>query len=130
MGRFARHFTDLEVYQRSAEQAAKLYVITGQFPHRELSRMGDQLLRSARAVPALIAEAWGRRWYVRAFREKLTQAWSEAMEVQAWLDQSTRCHFISKGDFNEMFAEWGVIQAMLMRMIQEAHRFRGRGGPS
>ena len=129
MARLVRHFTDLEVYQRSADLAARTYVMTGQFPPRERYRMSDQFLRSARSVPALIAEAWGRRWYVRAFREKLTQAWGEAMEAQAWLDQAKRCAFISENEFRDMFDQWQGVEAMLMRMIQEAHRFRGRGGP-
>ena len=127
MGRLARHFSDLDVYQRAADESARIYFLTADFPRREINRLSDQLVRSSRAVPALIAEAWGRRFYTRAFREKLSQAYSEATEVQAWLDMAKRCQFMSGDDCEAMSNEWHQISGMLIRMIQQAHRFKGNG---
>src|SRR5690606_13386743 len=111
-----RHFSDLDVYERSAEQSARIFFMTATFPYREINRLSDQIIRSSRAVPALIAEAWGRRWYTRAFREKLSQAYSEAVEVQAWLDLAKRCRFITAQQCQEMSAEWYEINGMIIRM--------------
>lgn len=51
------------------------------------------------------------------------------METQAWLDQAKRCGLITEAEYGELATEWQTIGRMLMRMIQQAPRFRGRGGP-
>jgi four helix bundle protein len=83
----------------------------------------DQIRRSSRAVSALLAEAWARRRYRAAFVNKVNQALGEAMETQAWLDQSRSCGCLDEDEYRRFNEAWDHIGAMLRRMIQRADGF-------
>ncbi len=77
-----RHFRDLDVYQRAFRLAMKIYEITKAFPNDERYSIVDQMRRSSRSVCSNIAEAWRKRKYIAAFKNKLTDAMQEASETQ------------------------------------------------
>jgi len=86
VARMSLGFRDLDVYQ----EAFRLGVWAGSFA-RQLKnardqRLGDQIIRSARSVPANIAEAWRKRMYPAHFAAKITDAEAEAAETQVWID--------------------------------------------
>ena len=116
-------FRDLEVYQLALDEAWKIFDITKSFPKEETYSLTDQIRRSSRAVNALIAESWGRRRYRAAFIDKISQAMSEAMETQAWLDHALKCKYINRNTYPELDDAWQHIGAMLNRMIQRADDF-------
>lgn len=120
------HFNDLRVYRLSSDAAYDIFRAARAFPRQERWDLSRQLLRASRAVPALIAEAWGRKQYPASFSEKLSQALGEAMEVQAWLECAHRCEYISTSDYEKMNAEWQGIGGMIRRMMQGADGFSGR----
>ena len=118
-----RHFRDLRTYQFAVKQVQSVYELTRSMPPCEQLRLADQLIRSSRAVPAMIAEAWGRRGYTRAFRDKLSQALAESMEVQVWLECARNCGYVSDEDFQSLDSAWQNLGGMIRRMMQEANRF-------
>ena len=61
-------------------------VFARQLTDRVDQRLGDQIVRSARSVPANIAEAWRKRMYPAHFVSKITDAEAEAAETQVWLE--------------------------------------------
>jgi four helix bundle protein len=119
----ARSFRDLDVYNRSLKLSSSLFEWSLTLPREERYGLASQIRRSSRAVGAILAEAWGRRRYKRAFAEKLTQALGEAKETQAWLDHARECNYMNQSDFDVYDDEWDRICAMLNRMIQQAESF-------
>ncbi len=71
----------------------------------------------------MIAEAWARRRYQRAFVNKIDEALGEAMETQAWLDHALDCGYLKSREHSELNYSWQHIGAMLNRMIQGAKDF-------
>ena len=118
-----RSFRDLEVYQKSLAEARSIFEISKRFPKEETYALTDQIRRASRAVGAMIAEAWGRRRYIAAFVNKLSEAMAEGMETQAWLDHALRCQYIRQEEHDAHDREWERIGGMLNRMQQRASNF-------
>ena len=118
-----KSFRDLNVYNKSREQTWKIFEISKSFPREERYSLNDQIRRSARAVNAMIAEAWARRRYQAAFENKINEALGEAMETQAWLDHALDCEYITQIQYRELDGGWQSIGAMLNRMIERADDF-------
>jgi four helix bundle protein len=120
---FARSFRDLRAYQLARAEAGKIVSITTGLPDEEKYGLALQIRRSARAVGALIAEAWARRRYEKSFVSKLIEAQGEAMETQSWLDHALDSGYIEMDDYNRMDAAWQAIGGMLQRMIDLSSSF-------
>lgn len=71
----------------------------------------------------LIAEAWPRRGYKRAFTNTLRIAAGEVCETQAWLHHAQRRGYITEEVYVERFDRWEHINAMLYSMIGKADQF-------
>ncbi|KPL18198.1 MAG: four helix bundle protein [candidate division Zixibacteria bacterium SM23_81] len=77
-----RSFWDLEVYKNS--YAASIEVITKivtKLPREERDDLADQLRRSAKAIPRLIAEGYAKRHQRRGFQKYLYEALGESNEM-------------------------------------------------
>lgn len=79
-------YRDLDVYRLSYELAMKVYRASKSFPRDELYSLTDQIRRSARSVPANIAEGWGKRKYPADFKRHLWIASGSLHEANVWLD--------------------------------------------
>jgi four helix bundle protein len=97
--------------------------MTKTFPKEETYSLTDQIRRSARAVNAMIGEAWARRRYPAAFANKINESLGEAMETQVWLDHALDCKYIDSGRHEELDAKWQRVGAMLNGMIDKADSF-------
>lgn len=113
MSRRIRSFRDLKVYQLALHQSGIVFDRSCAFPKQENFALTSQIRRSSRAVSALIAEAWARHQYPRAFRNTISQALGEVCETQAWLDHAYQHGYISQDEFKEMNDEWQQVWAML-----------------
>jgi four helix bundle protein len=118
-----KSFRDLDVYVLAREQAKRIFTISKSFPKEEKYSLTDQIRRSARAVNAMIAEAWARRRYPAAFINKIDEAMGEAMETQAWLDHALDCDYLDRNQYRALDEVWQKVGAMLNRMIQRADDF-------
>jgi four helix bundle protein len=119
----ARSFRELEVYRAAREQAREIFEVSREFPREETYALTDQIRRSARAVSALVAEAWGRRRYPAAFANKMSEALAEAGETQAWLDHAVDCGYLSTEQYQVLDAAWQSIGGMLFSMMQRSESF-------
>ncbi|MEW6097516.1 MAG: four helix bundle protein [bacterium] len=118
-----RHFRDLDVYQKAFRLAMKIFEITKSFPKDEAYFLVDQIRRSSRSVCSNLAEAWRKRKYIAAFRNKLTDAMQEASEIQCWLEFSLACKYIEKDIFEEIDNEYEQVLSMLNSMERNAEKF-------
>ena len=72
---------ELEVYKRAFKNAMKIFQTSKSFPSSEKYSLTSQITRSSRSVCANLAEAWRKRKYIAAFRNKLTDSMMEAAET-------------------------------------------------
>jgi four helix bundle protein len=115
-----RKHTDLEVYRRAFATAMQVFSMTKAFPPDERYSLTDQVRRASRSVCANLAEAWRKRRYEAAFISKLSDAESEAAEVQTWIQFSVKCGYIQRETGAELYREYDEIISMLVKMIHYA----------
>ena len=117
------HFTDLRVYQRAFEVAARIFVISKRWPVEERFALTDQIRRAARSVGANIAESWGKRRYKAHFLSKLSDADTENHEVEHWLLTAHHDGYLSEEEFASLIEEKREIGKMLGSMLQNPAPF-------
>ena len=122
-GRRARCFRDLVVYQKAKEVARRIYELSQEFPKEERYSLTDQGRRASRSVGAQIAEAWGKRRYEKHFVSKLTDADSEQLETQHWLETAFDCGYIDADQRDSLCNDLREIGRMLNSMIEKAASF-------
>lgn len=120
MSEHIRTFRELKVYQQAFEAAVEVYDLAEHFPKKERYRITDQILRSSSAVGALIAEAWRRRRYEKAWISKLNESEGEAAETQHWLSLAKRRGYITSEEFEALDEEYEHIQQRIVLMIHNS----------
>ena len=75
------NFRDLQVYQESFQLQIEIEDLLQNFPRQEQYLLTDQMRRSCRAIPALVAEGWSKRESIKEFQKFLRDATAEANEM-------------------------------------------------
>lgn len=84
-----RSFRDLEVYRSSYEAClVVMKEVVVKLPESEKYDLKDQLSRSCKAIPRLIAEGYAKRHQRLGFRKYLDDAMAECNETVVSLEQS------------------------------------------
>jgi len=120
---YVTSFRDLEVYKLSREIAREIFLLSNDFPKEEKYSLTDQVRRSSRSVGAQIAEAWGKRRYEAHFISKLTDADSEQLETQHWIDIAEECTYIDKSAKEKLLGKCESIGKMIQKMIDKSDTF-------
>lgn len=94
----ARHFRELDVYKAALDLATEVHRFGSKLPPEERFALADQMRRASRSVCANIAEAWRKRRYNGAFIARLSEAETEAAEMQAWLDVAQRLGYLNDAE--------------------------------
>jgi four helix bundle protein len=120
---YVKSFRDLEVYKLAREVSKEIYLLSKGFPAEERFSLTDQMRRSSRFVGAQIAESWAKRRYESHFISKLTDADSEQLETQHWLEISLECNYISEIQSQTLIHKNESIGRMLQSMIDKSSDF-------
>ena len=120
---YVKSFRDLEVYKLAREVIREIYNLSKEFPVEERYSLTDQIRRSSRSVGAQIAESWGKRRYELHFISKLTDADSEQLETQHWIEISNECNFIDEDTSANLIKKCESIGKMLYTMIEKSGSF-------
>jgi four helix bundle protein len=120
MGEFANSFRDLEVYQESMALALEIHEFAKTLPTEETYVLADQMRRASRSVPANISEAWRKRRYKAAFISKLSDAETEAAEMQCWLDFSLKAKYMQQTMYKDFDQRYEHVISQIIRMIDGA----------
>ncbi len=120
---YAKHFRELEVYQKAKVVSRSVFALTRSFPREETYSLTDQIRRSSRSVGAQIAEAWAKRRYEKHFVSKLTDADGEQMETQHWVSEALDCGYLQLSQAESLLEELEAIGKMLNRMMALADSF-------
>jgi four helix bundle protein len=82
----AQSYKDLEVYRLSFDLAKEIHKMTLNLPKYEMYEEGSQIRRSAKAIPANLAEGFGRRKYKNDYLRFLIYAHASCDETKVHLD--------------------------------------------
>ena len=92
-----KSFRDLEVYQNTYKAMIIVYKeVLPKLPNSEKFDLHDQLARSAKAIPRLIAEGYAKRHQRAGFQKYLDDAMAECNETIVSLEQARDLHNIDK----------------------------------
>lgn len=120
MSGFANSFRELDVYQKSLQLAVDVHEFAKTLPPEEKFALADQMRRASRSVPANISEAWRKRRYKAAFISKLSDAETEACEVQCWLDFSLKVQYMEQSMYDDFDRRYEHVIAQIIKMIDQA----------
>jgi len=120
---FVNSFRDLDVYKLSRRLANDIFELSKNFPKEEVYSLTSQIRRSSRSVGAQIAEAWGKRKYIKHFESKLTDADAEQLETQHWIETALDNNYISQETASELIMRYESLGKMIGAMIVKSSSF-------
>lgn len=110
-------FYDLEVYQRSYKAAIiVIQQIIPKLPKEEKYDLADQLRRSTKAIPRLIAEGYSKRHQKKGFQKYLDDALGESNETIVSLQQARDIYNILPDLCSEMTQEYEIISKKIYKL--------------
>ena len=123
MGKLVTSFRELDVYQNALNLAVDVHTLCKAFPADEKYVLSDQMRRSSRSVCGNVTEAWRKRRYKASFIAKLSDAETEATEVQCWLDVGHRLGYIDHTIKADLDTRYEKVIGQLVRMINSANKW-------
>lgn len=131
--KFIRSFTDLDVYQRSYKSALiaskELVPFLRNLKEYETA---DQISRSTKAIPALIAEGYAKRYQPKHLQKYIDDAIGEANESLVHVSITRDLGFPNKNVCNNLINEYIIIGKQLYNLgknWQESKRNFGGFSP-
>jgi len=120
-----RSFRDLEVYQNSY-QAMLLVMreIIPKLPDSEKYDLKDQLSRSCKAIPRLIAEGYAKRHQKQGFQKYLDDAMGECNETIVSLEQVKDIYKINVELCNELIRTYDKTGRQLYNLSTAWTKFK------
>ena len=123
MGKLAKSFRDLDVYQNGLQLVVEIHEFCKTLPKEERYSLADQMRRASRSVCSNIAEAWRKRRYQAAFVAKLSDAETEASEMQCWLDVARKLGYMSAEMYVKFDQRFERVISQLVTMIKNADKW-------
>jgi len=123
MGEFAKNFRDLDVYQNALQLVVEVHEFCKTLPAQERFALADQMRRASRSVCSNIAEAWRKRRYQAAFISKLSDAETEAGEMQCWLDVARKLSYMHTEMYEAFDHRYEHVISQIVTMIKSANKW-------
>lgn len=124
-----RSFRDLEVY-RNTYQAMLITMreVVFKLPSSERYDLKDQLSRSCKAIPRLIAEGYAKRHQRAGFQKYLDDAMAECNETIVSLEQAKDLYpdCVNVTPCNELIKTYDVSSRQLYRLAESWTRFKNK----
>lgn len=120
---YVSRFNQLLAYKYAMELAGLIFETTLKFPKEETYSLTDQIRRSSRSVGAQIAEAWGKRPYVKHFISKLTDSYAEVYETEHWIEVAFRCGYLTNDERSSLIDICMKVCQLLGGMMAKANQF-------
>ena len=119
-------YEDLEVYRNTYSAAIKIHkAVICKLPNHEKYDLIDQLRRSSKAIPRLIAEGYAKRHQKAGFQKYLDDALAECNETAVGLKQ---CRDIYDLECEELISIYDRTAKQIYRLAEVWTTFK-RGEP-
>ena len=117
----AHSFEDLEVFQRAYRVSLEVHRQSLTFPRIEQQALADQVRRASKAIPANIAEGFGKQDRSGAeFRRFLRIATGSADEMRVWVRYCFDLGYIDEATWREWRDEYHAIAKMLQGLHERS----------
>jgi len=113
-----RSYRDLQVYQLSFRLAVEVDRVSKRLPLHEMYEEGRQLRRSAKSIPANIAEGFGRRRYKGEYVRFIIYALASCDETQVHLDILHATGSLPHAEYEYLSKEYDHLGRMLNNLLQ------------
>jgi four helix bundle protein len=113
-----RSFQDLDVYRLAFELAVEIDRMSKGLPRHEMYEVGSQIRRSAKSIPANIAEGFGRRRYKQDYVRFVVYALASCDETRVHLDMLHRTGSMPDPTHQHFSREYDVLGRKLNRFLQ------------
>ncbi|MFH1245737.1 MAG: four helix bundle protein [Candidatus Omnitrophota bacterium] len=126
-----KSFRDLEVYQNTYKAAIDVMTkIIPTLPDSERYDLKDQLARSSKAIPRLIAEGYAKRHQKMGFQKYLDDAMAECNETVVSLSQCRDIYpnQIDKKLCDELISVYDISGRQLYKLSMSWTKFKKREG--
>ena len=114
----AQSYRDLEVYQLAFQLAVEVDRVSKTLPKHELYEEGSQLRRSAKSIPANIAEGFGRRHYKKEYIRFLIYALASCDETRVHLDLLYETGSLAEKPYRHLSDQYNVLGKRLNKFLQ------------
>jgi len=121
-----KSYTDLDVYQRSYKLSVIICTkVVIKLPKEEKFDLVDQIRRSCKAIPRLIAEGFGKRHQKKGFQKYIDDAISENNETIVSLCHAKDIYFnqINPQSVQKLIKEYEIVGKQLFRLKQTWDKF-------
>jgi len=120
-------YEDLDVYRNTYSAAIKIHkAVICKLPDHEKYDLIDQLRRSSKAIPRLIAEGYAKRHQKAGFQKYLDDALAECNETAVGLKQ---CRDIYDIECEELISLYDISAKQIYRLAEVWTTFK-RGKPN
>ena len=120
-----RSFRDLDVYQNTYR--AMLLVmknIVPELPDSEKYDLRDQLSRSCKSIPRLVAEGYGKRHQKAGFQKYLDDAIAQCNETIVSLEQCKDLYMLHEKEINELIKIYDISGRQLYKLSKAWTNFK------
>ncbi|MBI5530693.1 MAG: four helix bundle protein [Candidatus Doudnabacteria bacterium] len=110
---------DLDVYRRAMKLIKPVYKLSNLLPKEEF-RLKDQLTASAKSIPALIAEGFAKRTFIKEFKRFLFMALGSSDETITHLKQIKLIDFqgIKTETCDALIANYRIVSKQINTTIK------------
>ena len=120
-------YRDLNVFQRAYKSSIEVCGnIVPKLPKEEKFDLADQLRRSSKAVPRLIAEGYAKKHQNKGFQKYIDDAMAEANETSVGLCQARDLYFkyVNVSLCQKLIDEYDIIGKQLFRLRESWGQFK------
>lgn len=122
-----RSFRDLDVYQNAYKAMLVVHgEILPKLPQSEKFDLRDQLSRSTKAVPRLIAEGYTKKHQKAGFQKYIDDAHTESNETIVGLEQCKDLYAINQEFCNQLIDNYDKISRQLFNLAEAWDKFQNR----
>lgn len=126
-----KSFRDLIVYQETYDLSLKVAEeVLANLPSRERYDLVDQLSRSSKAIPRLIAEGYAKKRQKRGFNKYLDDALAECNETIVSLEQCRDIYKLSPILINQLVAGYDKSGRQIFRLSEKWQYFGRKDMPN
>lgn len=121
-----KSYKDLDVYNRSYKLSIIICTkVIIKLPKEEKFDLVDQLRRSCKAIPRLIAEGFGKKHQKKGFQKYLDDAIAENNETIVSLSHTKDIYFenINPNSIQKLINEYEIVGKQLFRLKQTWDKF-------
>jgi len=111
-------YRDLEVFQLSFGLAVEVDQASKVLPKHELYEIGSQIRRSAKSIPANIAEGFGRRRYKNEYIRFLVYALASCDETRVHLDMLYRTNSLANDPYQRLTEQYDILGRKINNFLQ------------